>query len=126
MPQIFRSRSASRPRAFIRPKRVSPRQRGYSARWDRISKAYRRENPFCAWCEQVGRLRVVAVVDHKVPVAHGGEMFDPQNWWGLCLSHHGLKAEMEGYARQHGQIDRLAIWCDDPTSRPARFATLLT
>lgn len=122
MPEIFRKRSPAHTARMIRPKRTSPRERGYSSRWDRLSKAYRREHPFCQWCEQIGRLRPVAVVDHKIPVVDGGAVFEPQNWWGLCLPHHGIKTEMERYARLHDQIDRLVIWCDEPSARPARFA----
>lgn len=122
MPQILGKRRAP---AFqvvvIKSRRTSPRLRGYDSKWDRASERYRRKKPFCAWCEQEGRLEYAALVDHKIPIVDGGEMFDPANWWVLCVKHHGTKAEMERAARQSGEIEKLPLWCDDPTARPARF-----
>ena len=120
MPKVLPGRRP--PRALVVQKpRTSPRERGYSSRWDRASEQHRRKHPFCIWCEQEGRLEFAKVVDHKIPIADGGAMFDPSNWWGLCIRHHGLKGSMEIHARQIGQLDRLPLWCDDPSARPARF-----
>lgn len=59
------------------------------------------------------------VVDHKRPVNLGGAMWDPANHWGLCKGHHdGYKRLLEHHAEATGQIDRLQLWCDDPTERP--------
>jgi len=65
-------------------------------------------------------LTFATVVDHKFPVADGGEMFPGSaGLWGLCESHHsGWKAALEAYARRTGQLDQIVRWCDDPMSRP--------
>lgn len=106
--------------------RESPRARGYDSRWDRMSAAHRRRDPFCAWCRQEGRIEFARLVDHKMPVADGGPMYDPANHWGLCQHHHGLKAEMEAYARARASLHLLQLWCDDPEARPERFRALHT
>jgi 5-methylcytosine-specific restriction endonuclease McrA len=104
-----------------RQERSSPRLRGYDSKWDRLSAAFRRRNPLCAWCDQIGRVTVADLVDHKMPVADGGPIYDETNLWSVCLPHHGIKAEMENYARQRGELHKLRIWCDEPAERPARF-----
>lgn len=112
----------------IRPRqplhRTSPRKRGYVARWDALSKAYRQQNPFCIRCLEEDRETLIVeggtgVVDHKHPVVDGGPMWDRSNWWGLCMAHHsGWKARLEAYARVTGQMDKIIRWCDDPAARP--------
>lgn len=120
MPKVLPGRRAPKPQ-IIRRARTSFRERGYDSRWDRASERHRRLNPFCVWCEQEGRLEFAKLVDHKLPIVDGGAMFDPANWWGLCIRHHGVKGAMEGYARGLGLIEKLPLWCDDPSARPARF-----
>jgi 5-methylcytosine-specific restriction endonuclease McrA len=120
MPSMFRSRPLRQPRT--KPKllyKESPRERGYSAAWDRFSCNFRQRKPFCAFCEQVGRLRFADVVDHKLPISMGGELLDHDNTHGLCSFHHnGLKAKLEAYAVATGQRHCLVEWCDRPDSRP--------
>lgn len=122
MPQPLRGRGA-RPARILskRYERTSATERGYDHRWRKVSAEHRRLHPFCAWCEQNGQLTFAKLVDHKHPIVDGGAMFDPDNRWGLCLMHHGVKAEMERFARQVGEVARLPLWCDDPAARPARF-----
>lgn len=122
MPQPLRGRRFATVRQITkRQERSSPRLRGYDARWDRISAEHRRLFPFCAWCKQAGRIVFAKVVDHKIPVADGGEMYAPENRWSLCIPHHGIKTSMEAYARQRGLTQSLPLWCDDPAERPAQF-----
>jgi hypothetical protein len=97
----------------------------YPSRWDRFSKVYRRQHPFCAFCMERGFFNLGSpdrpnVVDHKYPVTDGGEMFPgPGGVHTLCAScHSGTKASLEIHARRTGQMDRIVIWCDDPTTRP--------
>lgn len=105
-------------------RRGSPRIRGYDAKWDRFSAAYREENPFCAWCEQEGRQRFATLVDHKFPVADGGAIYDRANFWALCRACHGRKYEMEDFARKTDQMVKIVVWCDAPEDRPAHFRAL--
>lgn len=75
-------------------------------------------------CLETGRMTLIVarntgVVDHKRPIAHGGDMWSPSNHWGLCNAHHsGLKARLERYALDTNQMDQIQLWCDDPASRP--------
>ncbi|WP_048710796.1 HNH endonuclease [Microvirga massiliensis] len=107
-----------------KPFRTPPTERGYDARWTRYSKRYRQRNPFCVRCLENGRTTLIVegatgVVDHKRPITEGGAMWDELNHWGLCTYHHsGWKAQLERYARETGQMDRIIAWCDDPTQRP--------
>ena len=102
--------------------RGSPRDRGYDAKWDRLSVAYRRKHPVCAWCEQQGRDTVVDLVDHMIPVVDRPDLkYSWANLWALCSFHHGRKAAMEIYARDQGLLDMLPVWCREPSKRPAQF-----
>lgn len=89
-----------------------------------MSATLRKREPFCRLCRETGRLEFAKVVDHKVPVADGGPMFDPENVWPLCIACHGRKAEMEIHARQNGLLHMLPVWCDSPDERPAKFKAL--
>lgn len=125
MPAMFRSRPQRLPQTRPKPLyRDSPRDRGYSAAWDRFSANWRQRKPFCEACKQAGRLRFCEVVDHKLPLHHGGDLLDPDNTWSLCHYHHnGLKAQLEAAAVKTQQLDKLVEWCDNPESRPARLRT---
>ncbi|MGV6872542.1 HNH endonuclease [Pseudochelatococcus sp. B33] len=102
-----------------RERRESPRKRGYDSAWDRLSRQYREENPFCEMCDQAGRIRFCDVVDHMYPVADGGPVHDRSNLWSLCYHHHhGWKARAEALARRTGRLHRIAEWCREPDSRP--------
>lgn len=77
-------------------KRLSSRQRGYSSRWDRASRAYRAEHPLCRACEGLGRVTPSQVVDHIKP--HRGDMelfWDRGNWQALCKRCHDIKTATE-------------------------------
>lgn len=102
--------------------RGSPRERGYDAEWDRISRAYRRQHPFCEACEQIGEDTVGDVVDHILPVQDRPDLVhDSSNIWCLCNLHHGWKGRMEAFARETGQLDMLPDWCLRPETRPRQF-----
>lgn len=98
----------------------SASERGYDAKWTRLSVAQRRKHPFCRFCEQEGRETVIAEdVDHIIPLEDGGARLDPANLQSLCKRHHyGLKARLQDYARRMGLIEQLPDWCADPTMRP--------
>ena len=115
MPAIFRPRAPG----IRRDDRVSPRIRGYDTLWDRKAKAYRRAHPFCARCEQSGRLRFGDVLDHKYPVVDGGKIHcDEAGVWVLCTRCHGWKQNLEAFARRTRQMEQIVEWCDNPASRP--------
>lgn len=106
--------------------RISPRQRGYNAKWDRESLAFRQENPFCRFCEMLGRDELGAVVDHIVPPRNAAGEIDQKlfwsrkNWQVLCAHHHDVtKQKMELEAEKQKNAGLLRIWCADVTTWPA-------
>jgi hypothetical protein len=103
--------------------RSSPRLRGLDTKWDRLSVAFRRKNPFCRFCEQEGRDALAEVVDHMIPRdARPDLTYEWGNLQSLCKLHHdGLKQRMEMHARKIGAVDDLPDWCRYPELRPARF-----
>ncbi|MHC2108917.1 hypothetical protein [Methylobacterium sp. CM6246] len=122
MPQPLRGRGP-RPTKILskRYERSSATERGYDHVWRKVSAEHRRRHPFCVWCDQNGQLTFAKLADHKYPVSDGGPMLEPNNRWSLCLTHHGVKREMEEFARKTEQLDQLPLWCDDPAERPQQF-----
>lgn len=120
MPELFRhQRHVRAPR--IQPERPSPRARGYDAKWDRRSAAFRRRHPFCQRCQERAGAPLVfcVVVDHKFPVQDGGKVHcDDAGLWSLCAGCHGWKLEFEAFARRTGQMHMIVEWCDHPEKRP--------
>lgn len=109
-------------REFLRP---AAYERGLDERWRRLSIRFRKQNPFCRMCEQVGNdAELVAVVDHILPRREHPELtYVWKNLQGLCRHHDNLKQAMEAYARKHGLVEKLPDWCADPAQRPAQFKT---
>lgn len=120
MPQIFRARGATRrPTRQRCAPRTPYRERGYDARWDRRSVAFRREHPFCQRCDEIGRTVLAKFVDHKFPVQDGGAVHCPdEGLWSLCAACHGWKEALEALARRTDQMHLIVLWCDDPSARP--------
>jgi 5-methylcytosine-specific restriction endonuclease McrA len=105
--------------------RGSPRDRGYDARWDRLSIEFRRRHPFCIFCEQAGRDTLTDLVDHIVPVVDRPDLrYDWENLCSLCKRCHGKKFQMEAFARAHDLLDVLPIWVRAPDRRPQQFRSL--
>ncbi|MGE2714208.1 HNH endonuclease [Mycolicibacterium litorale] len=50
--------------------------------------AYRAAHPYC---EAPGCPKVMAQVDHIVPLAEGGDRYDWDNYQSLCQPHHDRK-----------------------------------
>lgn len=77
--------------------RQTAAQRGYDSRWRRYRERFLAENPFCVYCQRLGRVTAATVVDHVVP--HRGDrglFWDPNNHQGLCKPcHDGAKKELE-------------------------------
>lgn len=96
-------------------RRGSARSRGYDAQWDRDSLAYRREKPFCEYCEvgAFGPARATAAtcVDHLYPHRGDREVFrDRAGWVSSCdACHAGPKqaAERQGLPALHRLADLL-------------------
>jgi 5-methylcytosine-specific restriction enzyme A len=92
------------------PARIYERSRGGSAErmygyaWQRASKAWLREHPWCAdlYGTHGERFELAKLVDHIVPHKGNRELFwDQSNWQSLCVACHGRKTAMEdgGFGR---------------------------
>ena len=56
----------------------------HSARWTRVSRAWRASHPLCANCRRQGRVTAGEVTDHIVPWPVCGDFFDDNNFQTLC------------------------------------------
>lgn len=80
----------------LHPDRPSAAKRGYSSKWQRVSKAYLRKHQLCVKCMAEGKYVTATVVDHIVP--HRGDhylMWSDTNWQALCKSCHDRKTGNE-------------------------------
>ena len=76
----------------------SASKRGYGSRWQKASRLFLQEHPFCAECVKDSPPRYVkaTVVDHIVP--HRGDQhlfWDKRNWQPLCKKCHDRKTWTE-------------------------------
>ena len=74
------------------------RKHGSSA-WRDQSEVVREREPLCRMCKALGRVVEAVCVDHKVPIADGGSMHDPENLQPLCAACHLRKSAIEGRVR---------------------------
>src|SRR5579872_3478511 len=104
-PPVFAQRAAT-------TDRLSARQRGYDARWDRESRAWRRYNPLCLYClaGAFGQARTSAAtrVDHLYPQRRFPGVFWLTDYWVSSCDEcdaakqaleHGTKAGLDALAR---------------------------
>lgn len=102
--------------------RGSPAERGYDEKWNRLSIAFRKQNPFCRWCLQMDFDGLADLVDHIIPVIDRPDLMHTwKNLQSLCRFHHGKKYSLEVYARDRGLLDQLPIWCEEIKARPPQF-----
>lgn len=82
--------------AYERHRGTAP-ERGYTARWAKYSRQYRREHPLCVHCKARGEVTPSAHVDHIEPVtgADDPKFFDPTNLQALCVACHNAKTAKE-------------------------------
>lgn len=74
-------------------------ERGYTSKWSRYSKAYRKANPLCVLCEKEGIMKLAQCVDHIVPIDGENDplFWTPANHQSLCHYHHSLKTNREDF-----------------------------
>lgn len=58
-------------------------------RWRKFRAAELRANPIC---EADGCRRLATEIDHRTPIAEGGERFSFENMTSYCAEHHQLKS----------------------------------
>ena len=79
-------------------------------RWLRLRRLKLATNPLCESCLQVGRIECANAVDHKTPIANGGEAFPAlDKLASLCTSCHSRKTAAE----QAGKTEWLRKGCDE-------------
>lgn len=70
----------------------------FTKAWKALRVAQLVAEPFCKYCETIGKLEAATVCDHKIP--HKGDrdlFFDPENLQSLCAPcHDSGKAREEG------------------------------
>lgn len=81
-----------------RRRRGSAAERGYDARWAKLSREYAKLNPWCEPCLSKDVIVKGVIRDHIVPLSQGGERLD---WWNVqnsCRSCHSKKTARESKA----------------------------
>jgi 5-methylcytosine-specific restriction endonuclease McrA len=77
-------------------------------RWQRLRLQKLRQHPLCEACLQVGEIEPATVVDHRTPIAKGGDPFPALDQLAsLCERHHNEKTNAE----QRGE-DYMNKGCD--------------
>lgn len=67
---------------YVRERSADPY---HTARWTRLSKAFRNDHPLCAECLRQGRISPSTVTDHIIPYPICAEnFFDIHNLQALC------------------------------------------
>jgi len=94
-------------------KRLSANERGYTSRWARYSKIFRRNNPLCVDCKKRGILTPSRHVDHIKAVSGPDDplFWDPENHQPLCESCHAHKTATEDGGFGH-DMNKTTATCD--------------
>ena len=95
-----------------RPNSVTPRQpteeargtrhqRGYTARWSRVSKAYLLSHPLCVLCAEKNRITAATCVDHIDGLGPlGTRGYDEDNFRALCTRCHNSRTAKDRHAKR--------------------------
>ena len=100
------------------PKRSSARGRGYTAKWDKASKAFLRANPYCRGCLALGRAEPARLTDHVIP--HRGDthlFWQRELWQPSCRWHHDVVKERLEHLFDAGQVTAEDLWLDSEVAK---------
>lgn len=106
-------------------RRGSARQRGYTAQWDRVAAAFKRDNPLCIGCEAVDRVELASVVDHIIP--HKGDdtlFWDQANWQPCCTKHHDIVKQQLERQYEQGLLNAADLRLTSPAAKAATLRLL--
>lgn len=79
-----------------RDTRQSAAARGYDYKWQKASKAFLCQNPWCIECKKKNKRVPATLVDHIIPHKGNKQLFwDRSNWQGLCEPCHNIKTARE-------------------------------
>lgn len=71
-------------------------QRGYNYRWQKLSKRFRAQHPYCEMCKANGIVKLAECVDHIIPHHLNPQLlYDEANLQSLCWSCHSKKTIKE-------------------------------
>jgi 5-methylcytosine-specific restriction endonuclease McrA len=88
-------------------------------RWQRLRKLKLRTAPLCEACLTVGEIEPAVVVDHRVPIARGGDPFPAlDRLASLCESHHNAKTAAEQRGEDH--MPRVGLGVGGSVGEPDR------
>lgn len=83
-------------------KRGTAHQRGYTARWQKYTRRFKKLWPFCVHCQRQGKLNpgtgeLPNHIDHIIRVSGPNDpnFWQPTNHQNLCHEHHGIKTQSE-------------------------------
>lgn len=104
-------------------RRGSRQSRGYDRAWERLAQEHKDAEPLCRECSHRGRVTVVHLVDHIIPIRDRPDLrLAPDNLQSLCQMHHDtVKRALEAEARRLGDIEILTLWVADPSTRPVHL-----
>lgn len=78
--------------------RGSRHERGYTARWSRVAKAYLAQHPTCVLCKD--RVTEATCVDHIDGLGPlGARGYDEDNFRALCASCHNSRSAKDRHAK---------------------------
>lgn len=99
------------------PDRRTARERGYSTRWDKVSRVHRQRNPLCRGCVAMGRVGAAEVTDHVIP--HRGDearFWSAANLQSACAWHHSVVKQRLEAMFDAGQVTADDLWLDSPVA----------
>lgn len=78
----------------------------HTARWTRLSRAWRASHPLCAECLRHGIYKSAEVVDHIIPFPICQDFFDVKNLQSLCMECNNIKGiqdrpKIQEYKKAH-------------------------
>lgn len=121
MPGTFRppgAQSRDEQKREFDKRRGSARDRGYTSRWDRASRLFRRSHPLCLGCQAVGWVSATEVTDHIVPHRGDDRLFwDMDNWQPSCAWHHDVVKQKLERMLSHGEIDAEMLRLDSDIAK---------
>jgi 5-methylcytosine-specific restriction protein A len=82
--------------------RESASDRGYDARWHKVSEMHLNEFPLCVECEKQGKTTAATLTHHIIPIAEGGAVYDWDNLESLCIECHEVKHKNDRWSKNNG------------------------
>lgn len=72
--------------------------------WQKVRGEVLRQEPLCRHCSKAGLTVLANVVDHIIPIKHGGAEFNLENLQPLCVACHNKKTKQEQEQRRKRNV----------------------